>query len=69
MERKLKVLFDFQKYEQNADLQNVIDAVHARYSSTARMLSDDEADMVAAAGMPDTGMKQKDPFKKDDDNS
>ena len=66
---KLRELFDFQKFEQNADLQSVIDAVHARYSSTARMLTDDEADWVAAAGMPDTDRKQKNPFKKDDDNS
>ena len=66
---RLKDLFDFQKFEPNADLQSIIDSVHARYSSTARMLTDDEADWVAAAGMPDTAMKNKDPFKKKDDNS
>ena len=71
MEKKLRALFDYQKFEQNADLQNVIDRVHARYrNSNARMLDDDEADMVAAAGMPDTAMKRKNPFKKDEnDNS
>ena len=71
MEKKLRALFDYQKFENNADLQNVIDRVHARYrSSHARMLDDDEADMVAAAGMPDSSMKSKDPFKiKEDDRS
>ena len=39
LEKKLRALFDYQKFEQNADLQNVIDRVHARYrSSHARML-------------------------------
>ena len=70
MEKKLRALFDFQKYEQNADLQSVIDRVHARYSNSARMLSDDEADLVAAAGMPETAMKKrKGLLEKDDDNS
>ena len=70
LEKKLRALFDYQKFEQNADLQNVIDRVHARYrSSHARMLDDDEADMVAAAGMPDTAMKRKNPFKNEDEHS
>ena len=70
LEKKLRALFDFQKYEQNADLQSVIDRVHARYSNSARMLSDDEADLVAAAGMPETAMKKrKGLLEKDDDNS
>ena len=69
MEKKLRALFDFQKYEQNEDLQKVIDRVHARYSGSARMLSDDEADLVAAAGMPETVMKHKSLLDQDDDNS
>ncbi len=71
MERKLRALFDYQKFEQNKDLQNVIDRVHARYrsSSTARMLDDDEADMVAAAGLPDTAMKKKSLLKDEDEHS
>ncbi len=70
MEKKLRALFDYQKFEKNADLQSVIDSVHARYSSTARMLTDDEADLVAAAGMPDTGLKRKkNPLKNDDERS
>ena len=70
MERKLRALFDYQKFEQNKDLQKVIDRVHARYRSrTARMLEDDEADMVAAAGMPDTAMKKKSLLKDEDEHS
>ena len=59
LEKKISMLFDFQKFEKNADLQEVIDAVHRRY--TARKLTDDEAEYVAAAGMPDTGLKRQNP--------
>lgn len=59
MEKRLGLLFDYQKYENNADLKAVIDAVHARY--TARALSDDEVEFVAAAGMPETTLKKTDP--------
>ena len=59
MEKKLSLLFDFQKYEKNADLQAVIDAVHARYA--ARKLTDEEAEYVAAAGTPDAALKRKQP--------
>ena len=70
MERKLRALFDYQKFEQNKDLQNVIDRVHARYrSNTARMLDDDEADMVAAAGLPDTAIKKISLLKDEDEHS
>ncbi len=64
MEEKLRQLFDYQKYEKNADLQAVIDAVHARYG--ARRLSDDEAELVTAAGRPEAAMKKwQDPRKKE----
>ena len=64
LEKKISLLFDFQKFEKNADLQAVIDAVHARYS--ARKLTDDEAEWVAAAGTPGTSLlnsQQKDKWK------
>ena len=51
MENKLKAMFDFQKFEGNADLQSVIASVHSRYS--ARELSLDEMEWVNAAGVPD----------------
>ena len=60
MQKTLKSLFDFQKFEGNPALQQVIDSVHARYA--VRELSLDEMDWVAAAGTPD----QK-PGKKDED--
>ena len=69
MERKLKALFDFQKYEENADLQKVIDRVHARYNSRAQLLDDDDVEFVNAAGVQDTGMKEKSLLNKKDDNS
>lgn len=57
MERVLSKLFDFQKFEENADLQREIDAVHDRYA--VRELSMDEMEMLAAAGAPDMMNKQK----------
>lgn len=59
LEKKISLLFDFQKFEKNAELQAVIDAVHARYS--ARKLSDDEAEWVAAAGTPGTSLLTNQP--------
>ena len=62
LEKKLSQLFDFQRFEKNADLQAVIDAVHARHS--ARKLSDDEVSFVAAAGMPGTSPKREPPWEE-----
>ena len=50
MSRTLKQLFDYQRFEENRDLRQVIDSVHARYAN--RELDLDEMDTVAAAGMP-----------------
>ena len=50
MEGKLKSLFDYQKFEGNPALQQVIDSVHARYA--VKELSLDEMEWVAAAGNP-----------------
>lgn len=63
MERTLKTLFDFQKFEGNSDLQSIIDSVHSRYA--VKELSLDEMEWVAAAGTPDLqdkkGGKDADP--------
>ena len=48
MENRLKKLFDFQKFEGNASLQQVIDDVHARYA--AKELDMDDMEWVNAAG-------------------
>ncbi len=67
MEKKLSLLFDFQLFEREPELQSVIDAVHARFSS-ARKLSDDEADLVSAAGQPETAYLRKKPPEKEKDD-
>lgn len=51
MERKLKGLFDYQKFDGNMKLQSVIDSVHSRYGM--RELDMDEIGMVSAAGIPE----------------
>ncbi len=57
MERKLKALFDLQKFDGNRDLQQVIDSVHAKYA--VRELSLDDMEYVAAAGVPELQNKRK----------
>ena len=57
MEKKLSRLFDYQKFEGNRDMQQVIDSVHARYAR--RELSEDEMDWVNAAGTPETMLPEK----------
>ena len=62
MENKLKALFDFQKFEGNADLQQVIDSVHSRYAvagkNGTRELTMGEMEWVSAAGRPVTERKK-----------
>ena len=50
-ETRLYRLFDLQQFEDNPRLKRVIDAAHRRCED--RELSDEELDMVAAAGLPD----------------
>ena len=57
MERKLRQLFDFQKFQGNRELQQVIDSVHSRYA--VRELSMDDMATVAAAGIPEPQDKEK----------
>lgn len=63
MENTLKQLFDFQKFQGNADLQRVINSVHARYSARLELDLDD-VEFVAAAGLPYSPEKGKDEEKK-----
>lgn len=60
MDAMLKRLFDYQRFDGNPALADVIGAVHARYA--ARELSLDEMGLLAAAGVPDA------PKKKDEKN-
>ena len=48
MERKLFQAFDRQRFQQNARLASIIGDVESRY---ARALSDDDLEMVSAAGV------------------
>ena len=57
MEKKLRQLFDFQKFAGNRELQQVIDSVHAKYA--ARELSPGDMEMVAAAGVKDLPENRK----------
>ena len=50
MERKLFQAFDRQRFQQNARLASIIGDVESRY---ARALSDDDLEMVSAAGTAD----------------
>ena len=62
MENTLKALFDFQKFAGNRELQEKIDAAHRR---TGRRISLDEADLVAAAGLPYSESRASDKDDKD----
>ena len=44
MENKLKQLFGYQRFEENRELQQVIDSVHAKYAK--RELALDDLEMV-----------------------
>ena len=53
MERKLKTLFDYQKYEREPVLESVIKGVHKRYGNDLygpSRLDDDALGQVFAAG-------------------
>ena len=57
MSRMLEKLFDYQRFEGNKDLQQVIDSVHAKY--TTRELTPDDLEMVNAAGMAELPLKNR----------
>ena len=57
MEKKLRALLDYQRFENNDELRRVIDSVHSRYAvngtrSGVRELTLNEMSMLAAAGTP-----------------
>ena len=62
MDKALKQLFDFQKFEGNSALQGVIDSVHSRYAM--RELNLDEMESVSAAGTPVVRKDEKEQEKK-----
>lgn len=56
MEKKLKKLFDYQRFEKNPRLEALIQETESRYSAE---LSDDDLLMVAAAGEANEIVKKK----------
>ena len=54
-ETQLYRIFDLQRFSENPRLQKVIDSAHRRVEN--RELSDEELDMVAAAGVPEPPKK------------
>ena len=63
LEKKLRRLFDFQKFDAEPALQGVIDDVLSRYDD-AMALNDNDLEMVAAAGTP-VMPEKKSLFQKD----
>lgn len=61
MEKLLKGLFDFQRFERSPSLQSVIDGVEARYFGEE--LSDDALNNLSAAGDP--FLRMPEPGKRD----
>ena len=55
MEKKLVRLFDYQKFESNKDLQQIIDSTHAR--NRVRELTLEDMEWVNAAGEPTPPVK------------
>ena len=49
MENRLKLLFDYQKFENNKELNEIIEETQRRLDNE---LSDDELTLVSAAGVP-----------------
>ena len=56
MERKLFQAFDRQRFQQNARLASIIGDVERRY---ARALTDDDLEMVSAAGAAEPMMDER----------
>ena len=64
-ENMLFQAFDLQRFAENERLRSVIDRSHARMKG--RELSDDDLDLVAAAGIPEMmGLMNDDPEQKSD---
>ncbi len=63
MDKKLKALFDYQKFKGNKKLERLIVETESRYS---RELSDDEISIVSAAGEPLAKMTESE--DNDDDS-
>ena len=63
MEKKLKSLFDFQKFDGNSELADMIAATEKRFSKN-QQLSDEDLSWISAAGTGIVDPKKKDKDKK-----
>lgn len=63
LEKRLAVLFEFQRFAQNRRLTSLIAGAEARFSA---LLSDDDLEQVSAAGQPDErNLKKERPDDED----
>lgn len=60
MERKLEKIFDYQKFEQNAAMQQIIDSVHARFASKELSMNDMGTVYAAGVNTPSKPMRIRD---------
>lgn len=63
METKLNTLFEYQRFERNSHLQNLIEKTLNEYEN--RELSEDELALVNAAGVTENHTKPKGVFDND----
>lgn len=66
MENKLKALFDYQRFAGNLRLAALIDKTEQKY---VHELSDDELELVSAAGESNAAGKQNPPKPEDSGNA
>ena len=64
LENRLNQLFDYQRFENNKDLQSMINSVHARYAKRVK-LEDSDVEFLNAAGTADMLQKKPDPKGKE----
>ena len=64
LEKALAELFDFQRFEKNEDLQDVIDSVQAKYESRKLFFLEDEQLDMAAGGLGASEELSKDLLKE-----
>ena len=60
MDKKLRSLFEFQKFENNSRLSKLIQETESRYASE---LSDEDLDFVSAAGEAELSVKKDEEIK------
>lgn len=53
MESRLRGLFDLQRFEPNDRLSKLIEATESKYMNNVTALSDDDLELVSAAGIND----------------